>query len=176
MDKTYNIRDIVDFQIKSAYNYVTASYMELIINRFTEFNMKNFKGSKKAKGFNMIELTIVTAMTAILGAVAATEVTGNAEDARLVMLEALSDTLSTASQMNQNDMNDDNESGVFVTVCGDIAQLVQGGTLPELYAFTADNGAVTLPTAGTGPCTISTTTQPIQHAEFIGFGINNPDV
>jgi type II secretory pathway pseudopilin PulG len=136
--------------------------------------MKNFK--RNQKGYTLAEMALTAAMVGILGAAAATATTDTAGDARQVMLDSIAEVLSKASQMNQNDMNDDNQSGVFVTVCGDIAQLVQGGTLPELYAFTADNGAVTLPTAGTGPCTISTTTQPIQHAEFIGFGINNPDV
>jgi type II secretory pathway pseudopilin PulG len=138
--------------------------------------MKNFKGSRKAKGFNMVELGVTTAMVAILGATAATAVTGNAEDARQVMLDSLADTLSSASQFNQNDMNDDNTDGEFVIVCGDIAQLVEGGTLPDLYAFTTANAAVSLPTAGTGDCTISTTSEPIQHSTFIGFGINNPDI
>jgi type II secretory pathway pseudopilin PulG len=138
--------------------------------------MRNFKGNKKVKGFNLLEMGITTAMVAILGATAASELTGNAEGARQVMLDSLADTLSKSSQFNQNDMNDDNTSGTFVLNCGDIAQLVEGGTLPTLYAFTVTNAAVALPSAGTGPCTISTTSEPIQNSTFIGFGINNPDI
>jgi prepilin-type N-terminal cleavage/methylation domain-containing protein len=140
--------------------------------------MRNFKGNKK--GFTLAEMALTAAMVGIMGAAAATATTNTAGEARQVMLESLADILSKASQMNQNDMNDDATSGRNIKFCADTRVLVEGGKLPGNYAFLGadatvemgaldDDGVAALTTV----CTISTTTNPPQTAEFITFGVSN---
>jgi prepilin-type N-terminal cleavage/methylation domain-containing protein len=135
--------------------------------------MRNFKGNKK--GFTLAEMALTAAMVGIMGAAAATATTDTASSARQVMLESLAEVLSKASQMNQNDMNDDNTSGININTCGQIGALVEGGVLPDTFAFDASfTGVSTFSgTEATNLCTISTNTTPRQDATFIGFGINN---
>jgi type II secretory pathway pseudopilin PulG len=140
--------------------------------------MKNFK--RNQKGYTLAEMALTAAMVGILGAAAATATTNTAGDARQVMLDSIAEVLSKASQMNQNDMNDDNLSGSNINLCKEIGALVEGGELPDVFAFHAsfadrstfddDNNAAT------NECVISTNTDPRLDATFIGFGINNnPD-
>jgi prepilin-type N-terminal cleavage/methylation domain-containing protein len=140
--------------------------------------MRNFKGNKK--GFTLAEMALTAAMVGIMGAAAATATTNTAGEARQVMLESLADILSKASQMNQNDMNDDATSGRNIKFCKDTRVLVEGGKLPGNYAFSTVNGEVAMgaldangDAALTTVCTISTTTNPPQNAEFITFGVSN---
>jgi type II secretory pathway pseudopilin PulG len=133
--------------------------------------MKNFK--RNQKGYTLAEMALTAAMVGILGSAAATATTDTAGDARQVVLDSIAEVLSKASQMNQNDMNDDNTSGSNVWKCVQIGPLVEGGILPEIFAFTETNGNQEIISGKTVTCTISTTTTPIQHAEFIAFGVNN---
>jgi type II secretory pathway pseudopilin PulG len=137
--------------------------------------MKNFK--RNQKGYTLAEMALTAAMVGILGAAAATATTDTAGDARQVMLDSIAEVLSKASQMNQNDMNDNNLSGININECGQIAELVEGGVLPDVFAFHSSlTGNTTFDDvngSATNECTISTTTDPRQDATFIGFGINN---
>jgi type II secretory pathway pseudopilin PulG len=136
--------------------------------------MRNFK--RNQKGYTLAEMALTAAMVGIMGAAAATATTDTAGDARQVMLESIAEVLSKASQMNQNDMNDDNTSGSNIWQCDQIADLVEGGELPNVFAFHTDFADTAIDSGATEICTISTTTSPRQDAEFIGFGVNNGGV
>jgi prepilin-type N-terminal cleavage/methylation domain-containing protein len=139
--------------------------------------MRNFKGNKK--GFTLAEMALTAAMVGIMGAAAATATTNTAGEARQVMLESLADILSKASQMNQNDMNDDQTSGRNIKFCADTRVLVEGGKLPGNYAFLGTDATTVVGEDAAGNptlttlCTISTTTNPPQSADFITFGVSN---
>jgi membrane protease subunit (stomatin/prohibitin family) len=133
--------------------------------------MRNFKGNQK--GYTLAEMALTAAMVGILGAAAATATTDTAGDARGVMLESIAEVLSKASQMNQNDMNDNNDSGSNIWKCDQIGDLVEGGELPDVFAFYTAFASTEIVSGETEICTISTTTDPRLDAEFIGFGINN---